>query len=142
MDEFGQPLRWDQRGDGDPRYVAGITDIGAFEQQASARFIVDTFEDTELRGCRPGGPADCSLRGAITLALASGKHRVITFDPRVFDVPRTITLAYPLPDLDADITIDAGGTPGVTVTSGGRFPVFTIDPEAEVEIVDVRTDDQ
>ena len=140
VDEYGQPLRWDQRGDGDPRFVAGITDIGAFEQQAPARLTVDTYEDTELRGCRPGGPADCSLRGAISLAIASGKPEVITFDPKVFDVPRTIKLAYPLPDLVTDITIDASETAGVTVTSNGRFKVLKIGPEAEVQLIDIRTD--
>jgi predicted outer membrane repeat protein len=141
VDEFGQPLKWDQRGDGDPRYVAGYTDIGAFEQQASARLVVDTFEDSELRGCRSSGPADCSLRGAINLAIASGKPQVITFDPRVFDAPRTILLAYPLPELLTDVTIDASGTPGVTVTSNGRFPVLRTGPEAEVQLIEVQTDD-
>jgi predicted outer membrane repeat protein len=139
VDEHGQPLKWDQRGGGDPRYVAGFTDIGAFEQQAAPRLVVDTFEDNELRGCRPGGPADCSLRGAIKLAIASGKPQVITFDPRVFDVPRTIKLDQPLPDLEADITIDATGTAGLTVTSNGRFPVFKINPAASVQMIDVYT---
>jgi len=142
LDEFGQQLKWDQRGDGDPRYVAGFTDIGAFEQQAAPRLVVDTFEDTELRGCRPSGPADCSLRGAIKLAIASGEPQVITFDPKVFDAPRTIILAYPLPDLVTDITIDASGTPGVTITSNGRFPVLKIDPQAGVQLIEVQTDQE
>jgi predicted outer membrane repeat protein len=142
VDERGHPLRWDQRGNGDPRFVGGLTDIGAYEQQALPRFVVDTFEDTDLRGCRPSGPADCSLRGAITLAIASGEPKVITFDPKVFDGPRTIVLEYPLPDLVTDITIDATGTAGVTVVSNGRFPVLKIDPEAEIKLIHVQTDDR
>jgi hypothetical protein len=142
VDEYGQPLKWDQRGDGDPRFVAGFTDIGAFEQQAPARLVVDTFEDTELRGCRPGGTSDCSLRGAITLANASGEPEVITFDPKVFNTPRTIILSYPLPYLATGITIDASGTAGVTVTSNGRFPVLEIEPGAEVHLIEVRSDDK
>ncbi|TVP86264.1 MAG: hypothetical protein EA347_09250, partial [Thioalkalivibrio sp.] len=29
----GETLRWDQRGNGDPRFASGFTDIGAFERQ-------------------------------------------------------------------------------------------------------------
>ncbi len=43
VDEHGEPLRWDQRGNGDPRFVAGITDVGAFERQAFALLVVDTI---------------------------------------------------------------------------------------------------
>jgi predicted outer membrane repeat protein len=142
VDEYGQPLRWDQRGNGDPRFVAGITDIGAFERQAVARLTVDTFEDKDLRGCGRGGPADCSLRGAITLANATEEPDVITFDPKVFAIPRTITLEYPLPDLTTDMTIDGSGTAGVTVISGGRFDVLKIGPGADVRLIEIRTDDQ
>jgi predicted outer membrane repeat protein len=142
VNEQGEPLKWDQRGNGDPRFVAGITDIGAFEQQAFPRLTVDTFEDTELRGCTRSGPADCSLRGAITLANATKKFDVITFDPKVFAVPRTIILAYPLPDLATDMTIDGSGTAGVTVITNGRFDVLNIDPGAKVRLIDIWTDEK
>lgn len=142
VDQYGEPLKWDQRGNGDPRFVAGITDIGAFERQVRARLVVDTFEDTELCGCSPSGRGDCSLRGAITLANATEEPDVITFDPDVFTVPRTIVLTYPLPDLVTDITIDATGTAGVTVTSKGRFDVLRIAPEAEVELIGIRIEDK
>jgi hypothetical protein len=102
---------------------------------------VDTFEDTELRGCGGGGPADCSLRGAITLANATEKPDVITFDPEVFAVPRTIIIEYPLPDLATDMTIDASGTAGVTVISNGGFDVVEIAPGAKVQLIDIRIDD-
>lgn len=115
LNEHGEPLRWDQRGNGDPRFVAGISDIGAFEVQASPVLMVDAVEDHELRACTKGAPGDCSLRGAITLANAIGKVQVIRFDPKIFSVPRTIRLTRPLPDVAIDLTIDATGTAGATV---------------------------
>jgi hypothetical protein len=114
VDEHGEPLRWDQRGNGDPRFIAGITDVGAFERQALPVLMVDTVEDAERRACTRS-PADCSLRGAITLANAIGKAQVIRFDPKLFSVSRIISLTRPLPDVAIDLTIDASGTAGVTV---------------------------
>jgi hypothetical protein len=114
VDEQGQPLRWDQRGNGDPRFAAGITDLGAFEQQARTVLVVDTLEDSEARGCTRIA-ADCSLRGAITLANANRRLDVVSFDPKLFSVPRSLRLARPLPELAADLTLDARGTGGVTL---------------------------
>lgn len=142
VDEYGEPLMWDQRGNGDPRFVAGITDIGAFERQVRARLTVDTFEDTELRGCSSSGPADCSLRGAITLANSTEAPDMITFDPDVFAVPRTIVLTHPLPRLVTDMTINGSNTAGVTLTSNGGFEVLSIAPEAGVRLIDVRIEDE
>jgi hypothetical protein len=137
VDEHGKPLVWDQRGNGDPRFVAGITDIGAFEVQAFPVLRVNTVDDTELRACTGVGAADCSLRGAITLANATQKADIITFDPRVFAEPRTIILARPLPELTTDMTIDAGKTAGVTVRGSGGFKVFNVAPDARVRLVNV-----
>jgi predicted outer membrane repeat protein len=136
VDETGQPLRWDQRGNGDPRFVGGITDIGAFERQALPVLIVDTVADVELRVCTRGA-ADCSLRGAITLANATEKADVITFDPKVFGVPRTIALTRPLPDLTTDMTIDAGNTAGVTIKGISQFKVFNVVPDARVKLINI-----
>jgi predicted outer membrane repeat protein len=137
VDELGNPLIWDQRGNGDPRFVAGITDIGAFEHQRHPHLTVDTAEDTELRACTRAGKADCSLRGAITLANARRKADVITFDPNVFNISRTIALTRSLPDLATDMTIDAGDTAGVTVSSEGRFSVFNVAADAKVELINI-----
>ena len=135
VDEHGKPLRWDQRGNGDPRFVAGITDIGAFEQQAFPVLMVDTVDDTELRACTRAGREDCSLRGAITLVNASGKQNVITFDPGIFSVPRTIHLAYPLPDVARDMTIDARETGGVTVQ--GDSVIFRTAPDTNLTLHEI-----
>jgi hypothetical protein len=139
VDEDGNPLRWDQRGNGDPRFAAGITDIGAFEQQAVTILMVDTVEDADLRGCtRTAG--DCSLRGAVTLANARGNSDVITFDPKVFLIPRTITLTRPLPDLITDMTIDASNVARVSVASRNRFNVFHVVPGVDVRFVNLRVE--
>jgi predicted outer membrane repeat protein len=134
VDEDGEPLRWDQRGNGDPRFVAGITDIGAFEVQAFPKLVVDTVEDTDLRGCRGGRP-DCSLRGAIALANATPKADVIRFDTKVFSEPRTITPTQPLPEVTADLTLDARGTGGVTLR--GKFTVLRAAPDARLTLYEV-----
>jgi CSLREA domain-containing protein len=141
LDEDGGPLQWDQRGNGDPRVVAGFTDIGAFETQAWPWLQVDTFEDSEWRACTAAGAGDCSLRGAILLANASGHPNVITFDPRVFAGPRTILLKAPLPGLATDMTLDARGTDAVTLRAAGRFRVVDILPGARVEFLNVLRDD-
>ncbi|MEH6577934.1 MAG: choice-of-anchor Q domain-containing protein, partial [Amphritea sp.] len=49
--ENEEPLRWDQRGNGDPRYASGITDIGAFEIQTRILFQIDTPSELEIRRC-------------------------------------------------------------------------------------------
>jgi hypothetical protein len=136
VDETGKPLRWDQRGNGDPRFIAGITDIGAFERQALPVLQVDTIKDVELRVCTRA-TADCSLRGAITLSNATEKANVITFDPKVFTSPKTIVLKEPLPDLVRDMIIDAGNTAGVTVKGTGQFKVFITAPDAVVELINI-----
>lgn len=93
VDENGSPLIWDQRGNGDPRDAAGIVDIGAFEQQAVTRLVVDTNTDNDLRWCT-SVPQDCSLRGAIMLANASKRHNQIRFAPSLF-TGQTAQLEYP-----------------------------------------------
>ena len=115
VDEEGHRLVWDQRGNGDPRFVAGFTDIGAFEVQAFPVLTVNSPEDTGLRACTGAGASDCSLRGAIELATASGKPQVIRFDPRVFSRSPVVTVGRPLPAAAAEITLDGSGTPGIVV---------------------------
>ncbi len=126
LDENGQPLVWDQRGNGDPRFVAGYADIGAFEHQAFPRLVIDTIEDSVLRACTPAGRGDCPLRGAIELANATEAPDVITFDPAVFAEPQTIVLTRPLPQVTAPLTIDARQSGGVAVSApGGATPFST-----------------
>jgi hypothetical protein len=134
VDEQGKPLRWDQRGNGDPRFVGGITDIGAFERQALPVLMVDTVEDVELRACTQAG-ADCSLRGAIRLANATPAGDVITFDPVVFADPQTLTFTRALPGVIADLSLDARGTAGVTLR--GDFAVLRVVPDARLTLHEV-----
>lgn len=115
VDETGQPLVWDQRGNGDPRFVAGYADLGAFELQDFPDLVVDTVVDTGLRGCTPAGQADCPLRAAVELAAATTRPAHVRFSPAIFSVPSTLHLAW-LPDGAArEIVFDADGAAPVRI---------------------------
>jgi hypothetical protein len=141
VDENGAPLVWDQRGNGDPRYVSGFTDLGAFERQAHAVLTVDTLEDNGLRACTRPGKADCPLRGAIELANAEEFYDAVRFDPQVFATPQTITLTRPLPEITADVTFDATETGDVTLAADGTFEVLRASGGAKVSLRGVRVKD-
>jgi len=137
VDERGEPLVWDQRGNGDPRFVAGIIDIGAFERQAFPDFVVDTLADTDLRACTPV-LGDCSLRGALVLANATPQSDRITFEPRVFKKHTTLSVGRPLPRAEAPVTVDASQVEGIVL--GG--PLGTDgNPELDWVGVTLRTED-
>lgn len=115
VDEAGQPLVWDQRGNGDPRFVAGYADLGAFELQDFPDLVVDTAIDTGLRGCTPAGWADCPLRAAIELAAATTRPAHVRFSPAIFTAPATLHLAR-LPEGAArEIVLDADGAAPVRI---------------------------
>lgn len=123
VDENGLPLRWDQRGSGDPRFVAGFTDIGAFETQAFPTLVVDTLNDDNHQACG-GGRGDCPLRAAIRLAEVNGKPDIITFDPRVFTEPTVLVLQRPLAVPSTEMVIDASHVPPITIRVNGNGRVF------------------
>jgi predicted outer membrane repeat protein len=141
LDENGDLLVWDQRGSGDPRFVAGFTDLGAFEHQRHPYLSVDTLEDTRLRACTRAGAADCPLRGAIEIANTRPERDIITFDPRVFAEPQTLLLTRPLPEVTSPLTLDAAGTGGVRLAADGGFTVLTVSPGTAFELVDVITEE-
>jgi hypothetical protein len=124
VDEAGAPLVWDQRGNGDPRFVAGVTDIGAFENQGVAWLVVDTEEDSVARACTRGHRSDCSLRGAMTIANAMGKEATIRFDPGVFAERGSITVGLPLPALTVAATLNGDDAGGVELRVDGDFDPF------------------
>ena len=132
LDEFGAPLVWDQRGNGDPRFVAGITDIGAFEVQAFPRLVVDTLEDGGPQGCS-GMRGDCPLRAAIRLAGLDGKDLPVTFDPAVFTDGAELMLIRPLEAPEEPVVVDAESLShisiqqhnGGAVMPGGDFSLVT-----------------
>lgn len=138
VNQDGEPLVWDQRGNGDPRFVAGITDIGAFEQQRNAWLVVDTADDTGARACTRHGVPDCSLRGAIMLANASGNKAHIRFDAGVFGEGASLYLHDPLPDIAVEVTLDGGEAAGISIESGGDFPVFTCSPGGVLKIIGIK----
>ena len=115
LDTDGSPLKWDQRGNGDPRFVAGYTDIGAFEYQRHAYLTVDTLDEGVLRACTRSGEADCPLRSAIELANASDYSNTITFDPALFVEPTTLVVSAPLPRITRDLVLEAGEAAEITI---------------------------
>jgi hypothetical protein len=133
--ETGEPLRWDQRGNGDPRFVSGITDIGAFEVQIATELVVDSLSDGDLRGCLPRRLGDCSLRGALALAKGAGKAAVIRFDRKVFGAAVTLEMNSNPPIVASEVTIDGKGLGPVEIRC--RLP--ECDPSAfdPLELVDV-----
>jgi hypothetical protein len=137
VDLDGNPLVWDQRGNGDPRHVAGFPDLGAFEHQAFPKLVVDTLEDSPLRACTSAGSADCPLRGALELALADPRHAVVRFDPAVFAAPAALVVGSPLPRLTRTLTLDAGGAAGVTIAAAGPFRALAAAPGAEPVLLGV-----
>lgn len=117
VDAGGRPLVWDQRGNGDPRFAAGYTDLGAFEQQApvAAEFVVDSVEDNGLRGCSLAGPPDCPLRAALELAAAAKRPVPIRFDARTFAEPTTLHLPALPVDPALPLVLDGAGAAPVTI---------------------------
>jgi hypothetical protein len=118
IDHAGNPLKWDQRGNGDPRFTRGYVDIGALEHQSKlpTEHVVDTPEDTILRGCTKIGVADCPLRAAVELSLAGRKLVPIRFDPELFSGPQEFRLERLPENADQPLIIDGEGTGGVTIT--------------------------
>lgn len=118
IDDTGNRLKWDQRGNGDPRFAGGYVDIGAFEHQAqlASKFIVDTIVDTGLRGCTTTGKANCPLRAALELSIA-GRHMVpIRFHPQVFAEPQVLHLTTIPVDINKrELVLDGVGSGGVTI---------------------------
>ena len=118
VDHTGKPLRWDQRGNGDPRFAGGYADIGAFEHQSQLPkdYLVDTIEDTGLRGCTTTGAHNCPLRAAVELALAGREPAPIRFSPHVFDEPHTLRLEKPPENIDhRPLEFDGRGAAPVTI---------------------------
>jgi hypothetical protein len=94
IDHRGQALRWDQRGNGDPRFAGGFADLGAFERQGPlpAAFIVDSHADDGQRLCNPLVVGSCPLRAALELAAAARQPVPVRFDPAVFVGPQLLVL--------------------------------------------------
>ena len=118
VDADGNPLKWDQRGNGDPRFAGGYVDIGAFEHQSqlASEFIVDTLVDTGLRGCTKTGIANCPLRAAVELSIA-GRHMVpIRFHSGIFTEPQVLELTtIPVGADLRELVFDGANSDGITI---------------------------
>jgi hypothetical protein len=118
LDERGRRLQWDQRGNGDPRDAAGITDLGAFEVQSPVALRVDRADDVDRRGCSQMA-GDCSLRGAWHLANAGRLGDVIVFDGDVLPEGTVLTLEDPLPPVERGLVLDGTGVAGLRLRLSG-----------------------
>jgi hypothetical protein len=98
-------------------------DIGAFESQTTP-LVVNTTLDTSAV---PLGKLD--LRGAVRLANVLSGPQAITFDPKVFATPQTITLTAGQLELTdpGGVQLITGPTAGVTISGGGQSRVFQVD---------------
>ncbi len=125
IDATGKRLKWDQRGNGDPRFAGGYVDIGAFEHQAqlASEFVVDTLVDTGLRGCTTTGIANCPLRAAVELSIA-GRHMVpIRFHPGIFTEPQVLYLTtIPVDDNKRELVFDGVNSGGITIVVPRAVP--------------------
>ena len=117
IEHTGNPLKWDQRGNGDPRFTRGYVDIGALEHQSKlpTEHVVDTPEDTILRGCTQIGVGDCPLRAAVELSLSGRSLVPVRFDPEVFSGPQEVRLERLPENADQPLIIDGEGTGGITI---------------------------
>lgn len=124
VDAHGVPLVWDQRGNGDPRFAAGFTDLGSFEQQAplASEFVVDAVVDNGLRGCNPAVAGDCPLRAALELAAVARRPTPVRFDPAVFSDATTIRLGPLVGESESVLFLDGSHAGAVTIVVPGRTP--------------------
>ncbi len=113
-----KPLTWDQRGNGDPRFVLGVADIGAFEVQPKLALVIDTTAETDIRSCTKA-PKDCSLSGLLNLINNGLSENTINFDAEVFKERQTIRLKEGL-SIPHNLTLDASMTDGLTIIASSR----------------------
>ncbi|MCO6510983.1 MAG: PxKF domain-containing protein [Aridibacter famidurans] len=98
-------------------------------ENLAADFVVDRNDDDGSASACTGAPNDCSLRGALSAAVASAEDDNITFDPVVFAADSFVRLAGRLSiNGGGAILIDGSDARLVTVdaqNTGGVFFVGT-----------------
>lgn len=134
LDELGEPLSWDQRGNGDPRYACGIADIGAFEVQPKVKMEVDTLSNQDIRGCT-SARGDCSLKGAIALANHSDRYSTITFDKTVFAAPTMLNVDSSVV-IHKDLLLDASSVATITLKKG-HAQLKTDDSHVQLKTINI-----
>lgn len=112
----------DQRNLGaDPGCNSGQVDAGSVQ---TAYLTVNTNADPGAGSCTP---ASCSLRDALTGAIAAGEGN-IAFDSSLNG--STITLSAPLPDLAGSITLSGPGPSLLTISGANAYQIFRISNQA------------
>ena len=121
VDQDGNPLTTDQRGDGFARILQGAVDVGAFESDLFAgEFVVSTNSDVVDNDFSAG---QLSLREVINFANEKLGPDEITFDQALSGL--VITLGGSQLEITDTLTIDASGLAGgITIDADGRSRVF------------------
>jgi CSLREA domain-containing protein len=135
VDENGVPLAFDQRGPGFARVSGASVDIGAFEFQLNESLVVTTTADQDDGTSDPtfGGT---SLREAIHYANIHPGPDVITFDPIVFGLPRTITLTLGEIAITDNLTVNSPAG-GLTISGNNTSRIFDINDGNSATTIDV-----
>lgn len=120
----GERLKWDQRGNGDPRSAGGYPDLGAFERQTRLpdEFVVDMTGDNGLRGCTRVGNSNCPLRAALELAAAARNPTPVRFSGEVFFEPQVLTLPALPEGHETPVVIDGAGAAPIEIRVPGPVP--------------------
>ena len=131
----GSPLLTDQRGVARP--FSGVPDIGAVERDSlNTSSLVTTTVDENDGNSDPAFGTGTSLREAIAFANSDPGASVITFDPAVFAVRRTITLVSQLPSLTTPIQITAPAA-GLVLEGSSARRIMQISSSAAVTLTNL-----
>jgi predicted outer membrane repeat protein len=101
----------------------------------AASIVVDRTDDDETASACTAAPGDCSLRGAVTAAIATEEEEdVITFDATVFATPQVITLTAangPISTSGAvTLAIDGPGAGLLAISGGDAIGILEISGSA------------
>ena len=118
VDADGNPLSFDQRGEGFSRVSVGVVDMGAFEADELASLVVST--NLDVVDSRDGVT---SLREAIAFADSLPGEDTITFDASL--AGQTILLDGAELQIGDSLILDASAlSSSVTVDAGGQSRVM------------------
>ncbi len=129
VDQNGNPLTTDQRGNGYPRVVNGTVDIGAFQGPTTIGSpTVYTVNLTSANGTGSGNSGDLVYVIGQADANVNPAGSVVQFDPTVFATPQTITLSSPLQlaEPSGPLLIDGPGAGLVTISGNNAMEVVDV----------------
>jgi uncharacterized repeat protein (TIGR01451 family)/CSLREA domain-containing protein/uncharacterized repeat protein (TIGR02543 family) len=106
--------------------------------QAATYTVDTTSDDAGLASCLGGIPNDCSLRGAMTIAVAIGGTATIVFNSSAFNTDKTITLINgALPTITSDLTITGSSTVTIAIDGNSASRIFSVNTGASFTLSDL-----